>query len=468
MEEIDFNINNYSIQNLEEFFKFTTINYTKDDVHQHIEIMKNKLLNYKGLSDNLKEDINTFLNKSSIILLTNIQMNSKNHIFNPIKNTEINTVYNYKYPNGIINPIERQTQTKTVCINSLFRTNFFKTNSCCFDYTFPTPIENVISMRVAMVEMPIFWYSISSIKQNNTFTITISGTQLNGLDLYPTTTHTIVIEDGNYTTSSLVTYLNNYFTHTLNGLEYLIFSINGINAKATLRAKVPVDDDPTEIYPFVVGNNYYSPDLSYTITFSVVKFVDANDTLPTKTTVDCLNLKKTCPPTATECSNQDQRCSTPYASYLKSFASILGFKNNQYIITPNNTHYDYSTATTYNCYLQGEYAYGRDLYQYLFLEINDYHNNFTTDSVISIIGNNNYVGNNILAVIPITSNSNSIMFNNSSDGIVKRREYFGPVRLTKISIKILSQYGDVLDLNGYDYFIILELKQLYTNYKTTV
>lgn len=100
------------------------------------------------------------------------------------------------------------------------------------------------------------------------------------------------------------------------------------------------------------------------------------------------------------------------------------------------------------------------------MEINDYHNNFTTDSVISIIGNNNYAGNNILAVIPITGNSNSIMFNNSSDGVVKCREYFGPVRLNKLTIRILSQYGTVLDLNGYDYFIILELQQLYTNYKT--
>jgi hypothetical protein len=58
------------------------------------------------------------------------------------------------------------------------------------------------------------------------------------------------------------------------------------------------------------------------------------------------------------------------------------------------------------------------------------------------------------------------MYNNSSDGVVKCREYFGPVRLNKLTIRILSQYGTVLDLNGYDYFIILELQQLYTNYKT--
>lgn len=462
MDQIDFNINNYSIQNLEDFFKFSTKNYTEYDIQRNIQLMKTKLLNCKELNDTLKEEINTFLNKSRIILTSNIEMNSRNHNFNPTKNTDINTVYNYKYPNGIINPVERQTQTKTVCINSLFRANLFKTNSCSFDYTFPIPIENVINMKVSFVEIPIFWYSISSSKKNNTFTIQLFN--MAGVP-QPNTTNTIVIEDGNYTTDVLITYLNNYFFYTNNGLQFLIFSISDINAKVILRAKTTIDNDTNAYYPFVSGP-YYSPNFYYIITFSSVEFFDATDSTSSKTTVDCLNIKKPCPTSTPECNNNTQKCSTPYATYLASSASILGFKNNQYTVNYDNSHYDYSTATTYNCYLQSEYAYGRDIFQYLFLEINDYHNNFTTDSVISIIGNNNYLGNNIIAVIPITGNSNSIMYNNSSDGIVKCREYFGPVRLNKLTIRILSQYGTVLDLNGYDYFIILELQQLYTNYKT--
>ncbi len=462
MDQIDFNINNYSIQNLEDFFKFSTKNYTEYDIQRNIQLMKTKLLNCKELNDTLKEEINTFLNKSRIILTSNIEMNSRNHNFNPTKNTDINTVYNYKYPNGIINPVERQTQTKTVCINSLFRANLFKTNSCCFDYTFPIPIENVINMKVSFVEIPIFWYSISSSKKNNTFTIQLFN--MAGVP-QPNTTNTIVIEDGNYTTDVLITYLNNYFFYTNNGLQFLIFSISDINAKVILRAKTTIDNDTNAYYPFVSGP-YYSLDFYYIITFSSVEFFDATDSTSSKTTVDCLNIKKPCPTSTPECNNNTQKCSTPYATYLASSASILGFKNNQYTVNYDNSHYDYSTATTYNCYLQSEYAYGRDIFQYLFLEINDYHNNFTTDSVISIIGNNNYLGNNIIAVIPITGNSNSIMYNNSSDGVVKCREYFGPVRLNKLTIRILSQYGTVLDLNGYDYFIILELQQLYTNYKT--
>lgn len=63
-------------------------------------------------------------------------------------------------------------------------------------------------MRVAFVEMPIFWYSISSSKNNNTFTIQLFN--MAGVP-QPDTTNTIVIEDGNYTSAALVTYLNNYF-----------------------------------------------------------------------------------------------------------------------------------------------------------------------------------------------------------------------------------------------------------------
>ena len=47
----------------------------------------------------------------------------------------------------------------------------------------------------------------------------------------------------------------------------------------------------------------------------------------------------------------------------------------------------------------------------------------------------------------------------------KSREYFGPIKLSKLSIRILNQYGEVLELNGYNYFTILEIKQLYNNYK---
>ena len=165
--EFDFDITNYSIKNIEDFFKFTT-SYTEDDINNNIKLMKDKLLNCKELY-NLTNEITHFLNKSREMLMLNITTTNHNLIYP--KQIDINNTYNYKYSSGLVNPIERQTQTKKLCINSKFRINYFTTESASFDYILPIPIEHVISMKVSCLEIPVFWYNISSKKKNNVFTI---------------------------------------------------------------------------------------------------------------------------------------------------------------------------------------------------------------------------------------------------------------------------------------------------------
>jgi hypothetical protein len=423
--EFDFDIKNYTIKNIEDFFKFTT-SYTEDDINNKIKLMKDKLLNCNSLTN----EITHFLNKSREMLMLNIDTKTNHNLIYP-KQIDINNTYNYKYPSGLVNPIERQTQTKNLCINSKFRINYFKTDSASFDYILPIPIENVISMKVSCLEIPNFWYNISSKQKNNIFTIKLFKMQYNNL-LIPDKIHKVIIKDGNYNSVDIVNYLNNYFYYNKEGLNYLLVSISDIDTKLVIRAKHPSDNDPDQIYPFDNTSIFYSPDFSFQIIFNDVSFCDIPH-------------------------NQ-------MLTYFKSSANILGFKLNQYTITRNNIQQNYSINNIYEAYLESEFPYGNYQNEYLFLEVNDYHNNFTTNSVISLVSTDNYVSDNIIAVIPITGGSNSIAYN-TNDGINKSREYFGPIKLTKLSIQILNQYGEVLDLNGYDYFTILEIKQLYNNYK---
>ena len=425
--EFDFDITNYSIKNIEDFFKFTT-SYTEDDINNNIKLMKDKLLNCKELY-NLTNEITHFLNKSREMLMLNITTTNHNLIYP--KQIDINNTYNYKYSSGLVNPIERQTQTKKLCINSKFRINYFTTESASFDYILPIPIEHVISMKVSCLEIPVFWYNISSKKKNNVFTIKLFNMLFNNLPVQDKT-HTIIIEDGNYTSVSIVNYFNNYFYYNKEGLNYLLVSISDIDTKLVFRAKHPSDNDAEVIYPFDNTNNYYSPDFSFQIIFNDTSFCDIPH-------------------------NQ-------MLNYFRSSANILGFKLNQYTITRNNIHHNYSINNIYEAYLESDFPYGNYQDDYLFLEVNDYHNNFTANSVISLVSLNNYVSDNIIAVIPITAGSSSIVYS-TNDGINKSREYFGPIKLSKLSIRILNQYGEVLDLNGYNYFTILEIKQLYNNYK---
>jgi len=428
MEDFDFDIKNYTIKNIEDFFKITTSSYTEDEIEKKVNSMKEKLI----ACDSLTSEITIFLDKASEMLMLNIDTPRSNNVIHP-KSVDINNVYNHKYPSGLVNPIERQIQTKSLCINSLFRTNYLNSESCSFDYVIPVPIENVISMRVSFIEIPNFWYNISSKRKNNMFTINLFNMQMMGVPL-DDASHTIIIEDGNYASSVLVEYLNNYFYTNGQGLDFLRVSIDEMNAKVVIRAKHPSDNDQDSIYPFEETNQYYSPDFTFQIIFNETPF-----------------------------SNASQK-QTQAQSYFKSSANILGFRLNEYTVTRDNSHRNHSLNVTYEGYLISDFAYGNYQYEYLFLEINDYHNNFTTNTVISLIGNNNYVSDNIIAVIPITGGSNTITYNDSNDGINKSREYFGPVKLSKLSIRILNQYGEPIDCNGYDYFTILEIQQLYNNY----
>lgn len=442
MEKFDFNIDNYSIKNMEDFLNLPHSNYKEKDINEHVKTMKDTLL-HSNESYQVSKQIIVFLDKVKNALILNLRnTNTTNeNLINP-EIINVNNVHSYNYVTGKVNQIERQMQTKTICINSLFRTNYFKSESYAFDYIFPNPIENVMSMKLAFIEIPMFWYEISAKNKNNTFIIKLFNV-MNSYNTFavPDSTHTIIIRDGNYTSSSITVYLNNYFDYNNNdtGLNYLLFSINEIDSKASFRAKTQLDDDT--FIPFDPNNFYYSPNFTYQIIFSDTPFFDPDN-------------------------NYSSTVTDQYSKYLKSCASVLGFKLNKYTVTPANAYYDYATATTYNSYLQGDNSYGKHGTQYMFLEINDYHNNFSTDSVISLVANNKYISNNILSIIPVTGNSNSIMFDNkyAENGKNSCREYFGPIKLSKLTIRILNQFGEILDLNGYDYFIILELELFYTNY----
>ena len=68
------------------------------------------------------------------------------------------------------------------------------------------------------------------------------------------------------------------------------------------------------------------------------------------------------------------------------------------------------------------------------------------------------IGDNILGMIPITSQSFHINFTNGNDFIERKREYFGPVRIQRLKVQLLNQYGDIINLNNMDYSFSLELE----------
>jgi hypothetical protein len=129
------------------------------------------------------------------------------------------------------------------------------------------------------------------------------------------------------------------------------------------------------------------------------------------------------------------------ADFNSTLGWILGFR-----------HVEYSGSAVYT----SDAVYNSVASDYIFFILNDF-NNSQSQNILAMYSKS-YIGNNILAMIPLTSNNFHICFDNGSDFIEKKREYFGPVNLQRLKIELRNQYGEVLDLNCMDFSFSLEVE----------
>jgi hypothetical protein len=291
-----------------------------------------------------------------------------------------------------------------------------------------------VSLKLTSLEFPRVYNTISSSNNNNSMII-----YLYNMTGYPDASFNIIIPDGNYTPNTFTATVNNIFNVIGNGLNFLWCEIEDITLGTVFRAKNtstekctggPFAYDPTE-------EKYYSPNFCFSIEFTVNK-----EDIKVCTT-----------------NNSSQR------PLYKNLGWLLGYRKKKYNVTPNDQHVNFITnpfiPLLYKGYIKSESYFGSAVDAYIFLEIDDYQNNFPTDSIISSTTDGNYIGKNILARITVTSGTYTIVNDNGSDLIFKEREYYGPVNLEKLKIRLLNRFGDVIDLNQNDYSMTLEIKQLY-------
>jgi len=120
-----------------------------------------------------------------------------------------------------------------------------------------------------------------------------------------------------------------------------------------------------------------------------------------------------------------------------------------------------ATITLQRC-LVSESSFGSSYTNYLYLEVDDFNNNCQTNTIYAYNEPASYISNNILARISLNNVAFTIIQDNASDTINKKREYYGPIRLEKLRIRLLNKYGKVIDLNNNNYSFVLELKQIYS------
>lgn len=101
---------------------------------------------------------------------------------------------------------------------------------------------------------------------------------------------------------------------------------------------------------------------------------------------------------------------------------------------------------------------------YLFLEINDF--NYSSASKLIGLFVDNYLDKNIIAKIPykncVSCNNNcNTIYLNEHNVISSLRNYFGPIHLQKMAIRLLNQFGEPVNLHQRDFSFTLDMDVLY-------
>ena len=97
--------------------------------------------------------------------------------------------------------------------------------------------------------------------------------------------------------------------------------------------------------------------------------------------------------------------------------------------------------------------------RYMFLVVNDF--NQSVHDVVTVLYENSFMSDNILARLVMREDKGVIMFDDNSDNITKRRHYFEPVDISKMHIKLIDEYGIPIDMMGIDWSFALEFQILY-------
>lgn len=287
----------------------------------------------------------------------------------------------------IMTNVNKPVKKKYINIDTKFRDEYNYMSTSNYNLTLPERVTEVMTMSVASMEIPILFYNISSSLGNNSFKITNLSSN--------NTTTLIVVPDGQYTSSSLVTAIN-----LLTG--NLTFDVSG---------------NYTE---------FYTTSASFTVDFTV----------------------------------NDQNMKDNY-NFRHKLGWIMGFRKTSYYVT--TSHSDNPATSTINSKTVTISEKNIDLNgpRYLYLAIEEFGKG-NQKSFLSPIATS-FINKNIIARISLDKTIypyGSILPANKLNGYVvsDTRSYTGKIDLMKLNIQLLSEIGNPISLNDYDFSFCLEVE----------
>lgn len=365
------------------------------------------------------------------------------------KTTDINNVgdieQQYSKENDITinradqNPFPTNNKvTQVISIDTRFRPNYQDTLSTSFTLELPEIQKNVTSMKIASIEMPMTYYSISTMLSNNTMLILGDISDNLQYTSYVTSDFTgiqsawlVTIEDGRYDTSwtgtmeTSKTAINDAMDAAIPG------AVNENNMFS------PFSDPSTNDYFDSSSNFFYSVD-------SINKksvFTDQTNN----------NIVKQLRFNVDQSGNIDDK-----ENIQTKLGWMLGFRNTEYTTSTDVNPITLVETIT----IKSEGVPFLSGMRYCFLALNDFKNMSLPSFVISY--SDSVKSENIIARINLAMGGD--MSVGGRDGgfthnSTRSRVYQGPVDIQKIQVSLHDEYGRIIDLNNMDWSFTLAFEK---------
>lgn len=424
--DIDLDIGNYSIKDLESFFRLKP-GYGMSDIEKREVQIRELLLKSGHVKKQFKGDLIEFLSKAKEWLIfvkcgpakkpTSLPVEprlDKTEYKEPLgkredeltqrpQTTYVNT-FSQEYYAGTLNPLVTRTIKRCLTIDTRFRDNFYGSQSSDFTFQLPLKLNKVVSMQMSAIEIPITFYGISTSFGNTHIWIEVKY-DLSGSSL--TESKVFKINPGNYNANDFIAALNT--------------SISPTNEDGTL-----------------VNTNSIFSYLAFTLDITQTGSGSGKVTLSTAgaRASKIQNIKLDFA--------RDANGNPDNSNLSSKIGWNLGF-----------TKSVYDGATSYTADTIVEPATIR----YIYLAVDDFNNSSNNHFITAF--NQSILNPNILARISLRGNYFGILMDNDLNILTEPRKYFGPVDIQRMRIRLYDDFGRILDMNNANFSFCLVFTILY-------
>jgi hypothetical protein len=456
----DLDINNYTSEDLMNFFKLGNPFSLEELAKKEYELATNILSvdNHK-YNPKIKFDIINFIKLAKDVLIsfrhdmeTNKEMKKNierfvnrdkdprvGRIINPLSSHQ--TLEDTIIPKDSINGYNYDVTTSIYQFNTIARNDFFNSTSSDSTYDLGAKWKNVISVSLSAVTIPNVMYAFSFDEGTDQIYIEEDNTGLSGI---------VTIPAGNYSP----------------------FDINLVNLNTILFAEASFPEALSKAINTQLGTYDPNPDpskgpigrFSVTIDLSNRKTTISNNTHTfTMITVgkDVIN-----DPNIPKNTDGNSRCGNPFSKQVfidygvnppdkRSLPVLVYVSTMGYLMGYREIIYGGSKSYTSESIFTNVYS------NYIYFCLDDYTSSQQLSNTYAMGAAGVMIPENILGLVPINSNLFQATFDNNANFIYKKREYFGPVDISRITIKLLNQKGNLVNLHNSNFNFTLQVKTIY-------